>query len=169
MLTSEEDGLNTSVVHDKRYLSIKEKTIAPSQHPTWPEGRIRYCFANTRSADRLLVIFTHAVALWMPVYDYSSLRIEPDPAGVHPPTSSLLQSFRKPKTPQQQLDYACVCPNTKEKVGPDTLVIDDGRGAEQKDWKTKSVTTRGYDGAMQTAGRHNVSFGPLNSVNGPHK
>ncbi|KAK4569825.1 hypothetical protein LTR86_002794 [Recurvomyces mirabilis] len=163
------DNSNKTIDHDKRYLSVHEKTIAPSQHRTWPEGRIHYCFANTRSADSLVDIFTHALALWMPVYDYSSLRILPDPACIVRPRSSWFQKLGRPQSQQQQLNYACVCRNTKEKVGADTLVIDDGRGAEQRDWKTKSMTTWGYDGALQTPGRHKLVFGVLQSISGPNK
>lgn len=86
-------------VFDLDHISQQPGGLRAAKHAPWPQtcGRswVRFCFKNEHSADHLVDVVAHAIAMWQPAALYSGMNIVPDLACYEPVT--------------QIWDYRCVC------------------------------------------------------------
>lgn len=113
---------------------------------TW----VRYCFTNQEAKDNLFPVMAQAIARWYPTYEFSSMRIMPDPKCRHYDTSGSWSPA-----------FDCVC---SEDMDGNSIRIYDMQASD--DGSKRSLATfynkAGYDyEAPDKRWRHYIHFSGL--------
>ncbi|GAB1739713.1 hypothetical protein NU219Hw_g4655t2 [Hortaea werneckii] len=154
-LTSEQAGHQSDGIR-KRGISVRKIPNADAQHMRhpWPkiepdksssERWVRYCFRHQSDSERLYPVLARAIGLWYPAYQYSSMRIRPDP-----------RCDKKDKEGQSsgggvRPDFTCICNDEMDGHALSIFVGEDG----------KSSCSLGWDYSKDERWRHQLSFGHM--------